>query len=242
MLGPLVPTPRAAKKLLNVYRLIRIGVPDDELSAFVGAQGDGPFRAVLVLLGIVIGHPRLAHPVLSQVRAAAPSTDFLDVLRDLLDDPDHADRVGELRDLVERLGQIAERVPGGLAADVAVYQAWVATTARFSFHTRDLIEEPTGRVPEPGVEPGFDGPGGGRGPRGATGGEAGDGAGDLGTPGVVPGDAGQVEAGPPFEGAGTVPAASDGGEVKVAADEVGGEQVADMAETDHESGPTKASR
>jgi hypothetical protein len=141
LLGPLVPTPRAAKKLLNVYRIIRIGIADNDLAGFVGAQGDGPFRAVLVLLGIVVGHPLLAQPVLSAVRSATSTTDFLDLLRDLRDRAGTADPTAELTRLAERVERIDKQAPGGILSDVAVYQEWVATTARFSFHTRDLIDE-----------------------------------------------------------------------------------------------------
>ena len=56
-LFPFVPSPRAAKRLVNVYRLLRATVGRDEWSTFLGAGGDGDFRAVLLLLALLTGYP-----------------------------------------------------------------------------------------------------------------------------------------------------------------------------------------
>lgn len=50
-LGVLVPTPRAAKRLLNVYRLIRVQLTSAERTSFVRAE-DGTFRAVMLFLAL----------------------------------------------------------------------------------------------------------------------------------------------------------------------------------------------
>lgn len=44
---------------------------------------------------------------------------------------------------MECVERLANQTPGGTLTDVSVYRRWIATTARFSFHTRDLIEEAT---------------------------------------------------------------------------------------------------
>jgi hypothetical protein len=62
-------------------------------------------------------------------------------LRDLRDRAGTADPAAELTRVVERVERIGKQAPRGIVTDVAVYQEWVATTARFSFHTRDLIDE-----------------------------------------------------------------------------------------------------
>ncbi|GAB1511912.1 P-loop NTPase fold protein [Actinophytocola sp. KF-1] len=51
-LAALVPTPRAAKRLMNLYRLVRARLSDHELDRFVQ---DGDHRAVLVLLALHAG-------------------------------------------------------------------------------------------------------------------------------------------------------------------------------------------
>lgn len=54
-LHPLISTPRAAKRFVNVYRLLRALSDEDE--AFRGTKERAEHRAVLVLLAILTGHP-----------------------------------------------------------------------------------------------------------------------------------------------------------------------------------------
>jgi hypothetical protein len=51
-LAPLVATPRAAKRMVNLYRLVRARLPGDEVEWFVA---DGKFQAVLVMLALHAG-------------------------------------------------------------------------------------------------------------------------------------------------------------------------------------------
>lgn len=53
----LIPSPRAAKRFVNVYRLLRAQVPYQRREAFIGAGAGGEHRAALLLLGIQVGHP-----------------------------------------------------------------------------------------------------------------------------------------------------------------------------------------
>lgn len=55
-LGELIPTPRQAKRLVNVFRLLKSQVPDEELRAF---EQTG-YVAVVVLLSILLGRPHVA--------------------------------------------------------------------------------------------------------------------------------------------------------------------------------------
>jgi hypothetical protein len=51
-----VPSPRAAKRLVNLYRIARASLDEDELARFVG----GRFRVMQLLLAAVVGHASLA--------------------------------------------------------------------------------------------------------------------------------------------------------------------------------------
>lgn len=67
--APLFRTPRAAKRLVNTYRLLRVGVPPQELAAFEGtAKAPGNYRLPMVLLAVVAGYPSLATMLLNQLR------------------------------------------------------------------------------------------------------------------------------------------------------------------------------
>lgn len=81
-LGPLPPTPRSAKRLVNLYRLLRIGIPDAELPAFIGDQDGEPYQAAALLLATVIALPADTRLLFSALREADPGQDILNFLRD----------------------------------------------------------------------------------------------------------------------------------------------------------------
>ena len=60
-LYPLVTTPRLAKRIVNVYRLIKVRWPYDELED-LEAEG-GRHRGILLLLGILFGRPTVAEEI-----------------------------------------------------------------------------------------------------------------------------------------------------------------------------------
>jgi TolA-binding protein len=63
-LAKLVATPRAAKRLLNTYRLLRASLTDAEHARFVPSpEGADHYMIVLVLLGVVVGFPNQAWPM-----------------------------------------------------------------------------------------------------------------------------------------------------------------------------------
>lgn len=102
LLHPLIPTPRAAKRFVNVYRLFR--ALNEEDKAFRGSKERAEHRAVLVLLAILTGHP-------------TQGTEFL---RDLLD--------GKAKErswwkFVDGYRSRAEPKPGG-AASQAEAEPW----------------------------------------------------------------------------------------------------------------------
>lgn len=64
-LEPLVRSPREAKRLANVYRMIRANKDLSDASRFMGATGrPGEYEAVVVLLGLLSAHARLLGAVL----------------------------------------------------------------------------------------------------------------------------------------------------------------------------------
>jgi WD40 repeat protein len=124
-LGPLLPTPRAAKKLVNLYRLVRIGIPEDELGAFISPGG---CQVVQVLLAVLVGTPAAAPAIFTAIRAAPGDADIVSVLR--------ATGPAGAR-TAEFLHGIRRATPEAIA-DIAAYQGWCPTLARYSFHTRSL--------------------------------------------------------------------------------------------------------
>lgn len=136
VLAPLLSTPRAAKRFINIYRLIRIGIAEEDLLAFVGDETGGPYQAMALLIAIVIGHSDSAHRVLSALRAASVP-DFFRLLSDLNESALSATSE-DWRRLLDQLDEV-KKVQPNLVTDIAEYKRWAPTVARFSVHTRDLM-------------------------------------------------------------------------------------------------------
>lgn len=158
-LGGLVHTPRAAKRLMNTYRLIRATQHVGSRSRFLGADGNpGEYYAVLTLLAIAAGYPTLADRVLVALEDDAQKlqigkwADFLDGLEpgkgkllpaDIFSEKQEDGLVYPKQD--DLLSQTAaaewENMFLGLMGSLALnrleglepYQRWGRTVARFSF-------------------------------------------------------------------------------------------------------------
>ncbi|MGV9855651.1 P-loop NTPase fold protein [Streptomyces sp. NPDC003442] len=129
--GSLTQTPRATKKLVNLYRLVRIGVLPADLPRFEGnAQIPGEHQVVQILLALLVGSPRQCEKVFRAILVASPTTKITEVLRGL---PSDVPVGNEMAQLIERLS-----VGAPVVMDAAVYQQWCPELARFSFYTRNL--------------------------------------------------------------------------------------------------------
>ncbi|WP_340681594.1 P-loop NTPase fold protein [Amycolatopsis coloradensis] len=119
-LAPLVRSPRAAKRLLNLYRLLRARFAGEDLAEFL-SDGDreAPFRAVLVLLAVHVGHPDAVR-WFADLDGSDPDDKAIEIVSKM---NDH-----ELRPKLER-GLSGEAWP--LLA--VSYQRWLPLVNRFSF-------------------------------------------------------------------------------------------------------------
>lgn len=62
-------SPRAVKRFVNVYRLIRSSVPAHELLTFTGTKElEGAYQVVQVLLAVVVGKPAIAEELFDSLR------------------------------------------------------------------------------------------------------------------------------------------------------------------------------
>jgi len=132
-LSPILATPRAVKKMANLYRLARASVSADNLDRFMGsAYAGAPFHAVGIILSVLVGRPEhavgalqtllLAHHLedpLALIQAAHPAEDieWLAV----------SNTIGQLR-----LG------PQPVLSDLLEYRRWSIELSRYSFHTQAI--------------------------------------------------------------------------------------------------------
>jgi WD40 repeat protein len=155
-LGGLVRTPRAAKRLVNIYRLVRIGIPDGELARFTASGG--AFRAVQVLLALLVGHPEFAREVFRAVLEGTHGEDLLAVVEEVEGGGGDTHSFGMITDFLAEIG--AET---GVTVGIDECRRWCPRLARFSFYTRELVTGasrelsprgcllvPCGRGPGPG--------------------------------------------------------------------------------------------
>lgn len=63
-LYPLIPSPRAAKRAANIYRLLRCSTPEEDLERFVRPDKTGEYQAVQLLIAIQVGHPEQAERII----------------------------------------------------------------------------------------------------------------------------------------------------------------------------------
>jgi hypothetical protein len=66
-LSELIPSPRAGKRFINIYRLIRASIKESERKKFVDDAGGGEYQAVQLLLAILTGHPAEATEILHEL-------------------------------------------------------------------------------------------------------------------------------------------------------------------------------
>jgi hypothetical protein len=121
----LLPTPRAAKKMMNLYRVYRIGISWDSLQDFVGDSETPapPYLTVQFLLAILVGFPADAGDIFRALLHARPDEQATAVLHG------HTTISSFLAPGTRLLG--LPELAGG-------YQPYCLEVARYSFHTMDL--------------------------------------------------------------------------------------------------------
>ena len=134
--GSIVPTPRAAKRLVNIYRMLRVSVQESELKAFL-PTGENEYQAVVVLLGVLIGRPSRAHDVFEKLDTAADTDNVWEVL-------------SQFQDVYEPLATIQDNIT---VTQAGPYRRWAPRVARFSFRLPEVFqmdEESAGTRPRSG--------------------------------------------------------------------------------------------
>ena len=114
--GGIVPTPRAAKRLVNIYRMLRVSVRPDELEAFL-PSGGSEYQAVVLLLGVLIGRPSRANEVFATLANAADPDDVWELLT-------------EFEDVYKPLATLRNYIK---ITQAGPYRRWAPRVARFSF-------------------------------------------------------------------------------------------------------------
>ncbi|MET0684016.1 MAG: P-loop NTPase fold protein [Solirubrobacteraceae bacterium] len=155
-LAPLIETPREAKRVMNLYRLIRSTRNLAPAASFLGGEQEpGEYEAVVVLLGLLSGHARLLEAVLiappadgvaGGLRHRAAKGSWADFVADIAPAGSANGIVGPLAyDEVADWARLSDGLAGASALvtvpDLAPFQLWAPRIARFSFLLSPLAGE-----------------------------------------------------------------------------------------------------
>lgn len=125
----LIPTPRAAKRFSNTYRILKAPLPQDSLAEFEGtARALGAFQVPMVLLAISIGAPSEAAELFPKLlQAAISDQNPTEKLR----------RMAGFAALQEKLQRVLADPSFPTQPDV--YLEWIPRVSRFSFEAGRAI-------------------------------------------------------------------------------------------------------
>ena len=146
-------SPRTLKRFVNVYRLIRVGLSPWERDLFLSDEhGLADYRAVLLLLAIDTGAPKVAKPLFNSIRGlvasiplepprdkkgkAAAQRGSLGVLLDQLSENEDINALEEWHRVDYWLRTRLES--HALPDDVSRFARWIPRVSRYSFHTGRL--------------------------------------------------------------------------------------------------------
>jgi hypothetical protein len=135
----LVPTPRAAKRFSNIYRILKAPVHRDALAEFEGtADFPGDFRVPMLLLAVLIGHPAEAAVLFPKLlKEAAAGHSVRNALQNLAS-----------LELESAAFLALERKIQPLVSDSSfptgpdVFKWWLPRVARFSFEAARVVRAP----------------------------------------------------------------------------------------------------
>ena len=114
---PLVGTPRAVKRFLNTYQLLRVSV--DDVEAFLAGE---EYRSVLILLALMTGTAPLTEQMIGELRSMDEATFEL-----------FARSRGPEVDGWQQIASACEDLPTATLTP-AVIADWLSKVARYSFH------------------------------------------------------------------------------------------------------------
>jgi len=138
-LHPLIRSPRAAKRFVNVYRLLRTAVTTEEKDVFVTEDGTGEFQTVQLLLAMQTGYPDQTSVIVRNLIERRPSGlwwRFVDRLVAAV--TKHPGPTAEgWEEFAEQLKKLK---PEFSRSDIDEFVRWAPRVARFSFQSARVLQ------------------------------------------------------------------------------------------------------
>jgi len=129
----LLPTPRSAKKFVNLYRLMRLRLREDQLPWFLGETGEEePFKLAISVLALSVGAPATA--VLMHEKFDSAGDDEYASL--VLADIDHIFLASASTADRHRYELFKSLIDEGRTASAREVRRWLSEAARYTFESR----------------------------------------------------------------------------------------------------------
>ena len=133
-LYPLIPTPRAAKRFSNIYRILKARIRREDLGIFEGTKvAPGTFQIPMLLLAMLIGSPEVCAKLFPIIKEQSEhGVDVGMIFGSLItNNPDIATLHSRIRPIISR--PVFPKTP-------QVYVDWVPRVARFSFDAGRAVQ------------------------------------------------------------------------------------------------------
>jgi hypothetical protein len=147
-LFPLIPSPRATKRFVNVYRLLKALSERSEPEAFRGEPNRGTHRVVLLLLAMQTGYPAEAahifHSLIELVDSSKHWWQFIDELTPLGAGQAEANASDDATPNWQEMKEKLTKVRKLIAEDQSCvdFKTWASVVARFSFYSGQAVLTP----------------------------------------------------------------------------------------------------
>lgn len=156
-LAPIVGrSPRAVFRFVNCYRIHKAARPPARIPEFEAATGGAnvpPYEAAMLILGLVIGAPEIAGPMLSMLVARGDPQHA--ELHKLIADWDRDPLIGQSPDWKQRIAPFLREYDKakGKPCPIAPFRDAASAVARYSFRT-GMMEDLEPAAPRPAPRPG----------------------------------------------------------------------------------------
>lgn len=151
-LAAMIPTPRAVKRFVNVYRFIRAKLPVQDLPGFVGTtEKSGEFQVVMVLLAMLTGFPRQSPYVFRKIIHAEKTASWRNTISGLR--PQQRTGINDntyYNSLLPNLSKaeaiewkrlyLAFSTLENIPDEMGSYALWAREVARFSFRVGKVFQ------------------------------------------------------------------------------------------------------
>jgi hypothetical protein len=132
---PFIPTPRAAKRFTNIYRILKASVPKRDLESYEGTEKlPGTFQVPMILLSILTGMPEQAPAFFENLKESLAATTVREVFERALKNKALTSD-GHFTQFLTRIIS-----SGTFPNDKELLAAWLPKVARFSFEVGRMVK------------------------------------------------------------------------------------------------------